>query len=126
MGVATSAFQVEGATRADERGPSIWDTFAARPGTIADDSTANRACDHYHLVERDLDLLQSLGVTSYRFSVAWPRVMPRGRGAVNTEGLGFYDRLVDGLAARGHPGGRHSLPLGPAAGAPGRRRLGEP
>lgn len=100
-GVATSAFQVEGATRADERGPSIWDTFAARPGTIADDSTANRACDHYHLVERDLDLLQSLGVTSYRFSVAWPRVMPRGRGAVNTEGLGFYDRLVDGLAARG-------------------------
>jgi beta-glucosidase len=100
-GVATSAFQVEGATRADGRGPSIWDTFAARPGTIADGSTADRACDHYHLVERDLDLMQSLGVTSYRFSVAWPRVMPRGRGAVNAAGLGFYDRLVDGLAARG-------------------------
>ena len=100
-GVATSAFQVEGATRADGRGRSIWDTFAAQPGTIVDGSNADRACDHYRLVERDLDLMRSLGVRSYRFSVAWPRVLPEGRGAVNAKGLGFYDRLVDGLAARG-------------------------
>ena len=100
-GVATSAFQVEGATRADGRGRSIWDTFAAQPGAIIDGSNADRACDHFHLVERDLDLVQSLGVKSYRFSVAWPRVLPEGRGAVNTKGLDFYDRLVDGLAARG-------------------------
>jgi beta-glucosidase len=100
-GVATSAFQVEGATSADGRGRSIWDTFTSRPGAIADGSRADRACDHYHLLEDDLDLLHSLGVTSYRFSVAWPRVMPHGRGAVNAAGLAFYDRLVDGLSARG-------------------------
>lgn len=100
-GAATSAFQVEGATRADGRGPSIWDAFAARRGTIADGSNADRACDHYHLMDHDLDLMKDLGLTSYRFSVAWPRVLPRGRGAVNAAGLGFYDRLVDGLSARG-------------------------
>jgi beta-glucosidase len=100
-GAATSAYQIEGATHADGRGPSIWDTFAARPGTIADAGTADRACDHYHLLERDLDLMTWLGITSYRFSVAWPRVLPQGRGAVNAAGLGFYDRLVDGLSARG-------------------------
>ena len=99
-GVATSAFQVEGATRADGRGPSIWDTFTARDGAVVDSSTADRACDHYHLLDRDLDLMQSLGVTSYRFSIAWPRVLPLGRGSVNAAGLGFYDRLLDGLAAR--------------------------
>jgi beta-glucosidase len=100
-GVATSAFQVEGATTADGRGPSIWDTFSHRSGAVADGSTADRACDHYHRMDADLDLMKSLGVTSYRFSVAWPRVMPRGRGEVNPAGLGFYDRLVDGLASRG-------------------------
>lgn len=100
-GVATSAFQVEGATSADGRGRSIWDTFTARPGAVADGSTADRACDHYHRLESDLDLIRDLGVTSYRFSVAWPRVMPGGRGAVNAAGLGFYDRLLDGLSSRG-------------------------
>lgn len=103
-GLATSAYQVEGATTADGRGHSIWDTFTARPGTIADASTADRACDHYHRLDGDLDLMKSLGITSYRFSVAWPRVMPQGRGAVNAAGLGFYDRLLDGLASRGIQG----------------------
>ena len=86
-GAATSAYQIEGAPRADGRGESIWDRFA----------DAGDACDHYHRVGEDLDVLRWLGVRSYRFSVAWPRVLPEGRGAVNRPGLDFYDRLVDRL-----------------------------
>jgi beta-glucosidase len=100
-GVATSSYQIEGATEADGRGVSIWDTFAATPGKIADGSSGAVACDHYHRWEDDLDLMQGLGVQAYRFSVAWPRVIPAGRGAVHPLGLDFYDRLVDGLLARG-------------------------
>ena len=100
-GVATSAYQVEGAVAADGRGRSIWDTFCARPGTISDGSSGAVACDHYHRWESDLDLMRSLGIGSYRFSIAWPRVLPEGRGPVNRRGLDFYDRLVDGLLARG-------------------------
>jgi len=99
--MATSAYQIEGAVRVDGRGPSIWDTFCARPGTIDDGSSGEVACDHYRRWESDLDLLQSLGAQSYRFSVAWPRVLPEGRGAVNQRGLDFYRRLVDGLKQRG-------------------------
>lgn len=101
FGVATSAYQIEGATRADGRGPSIWDTFCQQPGRISDGSSGDLACDHYHRLDADLDLIKSLGVDAYRFSVAWPRVQPSGQGPANEQGLDFYERLVDGLLARG-------------------------
>ena len=101
FGVATSALQVEGAVGEDGRGVSIWEVFAAAPGRIADGSTPAVAVDHYHRLDADLDLLADLGVGGYRFSVAWPRIQPTGRGPVNPAGLDFYDRLVDGLLARG-------------------------
>ena len=101
LGTATSAYQIEGAVAADGRGRSIWDAFAMRPGAIADGSSGAPACEHYHRWEEDLDLLAELGVDSYRFSVAWPRIQPTGRGAPLQAGLDFYDRLVDGLLERG-------------------------
>ena len=100
-GVATSAFQIEGAHDVDGRGLSIWDTYAEQPGLIEDGSNAHVACDHYHRYAEDIGLMESLGVGAYRFSVAWPRILPTGRGAVNAAGLDFYDRLVDGLLAGG-------------------------
>ncbi len=100
-GVATAAFQIEGAAHADGKGESIWDRFCRVPGAIADASNGDVACDHYHRVDADLDLVASLGVDAYRFSVSWPRVLPRGQGDWNEAGLAFYDRLVDGLLARG-------------------------
>ena len=100
-GVATSAFQIEGAASADGKGPSIWDQFCRVPGAIADASNGDIACDHYHRWASDLDLIAGLGVDAYRFSVSWPRVRPGGSGAWNEAGLDFYDRLVDGLLARG-------------------------
>jgi beta-glucosidase len=99
-GVATSAFQIEGAATADGKGPSVWDDFCRRPGVIADHSDGSVACDHYHRLEEDLDLIATLGVDAYRFSVSWPRVQPTGSGAFNTKGIDFYERLVDGLLAR--------------------------
>ena len=99
-GVATSAYQIEGAVAAGGRGPSIWDTFSHTPGAIDDGDTGDVACDHYHRWPEDLDLMAELGIAAYRFSVAWPRVMPDGR-TVNQEGLDFYRRLVDGLLERG-------------------------
>ena len=99
-GVATSSFQIEGAAREDGKGESIWDRFCRVPGAIADASNGDVACDHYHRLEQDLDLIASLGVNAYRFSVSWPRVQPDGAGAWNAKGLDFYDRLVDGLLAR--------------------------
>ena len=100
-GVATSAFQIEGAAREDGKGESIWDRFCRRPGAIADGSNGDVACDHYHRLEEDLDLIARLGVDHHRFSISWPRVLPLGAGAWNEKGLAFYDRLVDGLLARG-------------------------
>ncbi len=100
-GVATSAFQIEGAAFEDGKGESIWDRFCRVPGVIADASNGDVACDHYHRLATDLDLIAGLGVDLYRFSVAWPRVQPLGEGAWNEKGLAFYDRLVDGLLARG-------------------------
>ncbi|HET7071721.1 MAG TPA: GH1 family beta-glucosidase [Nocardioides sp.] len=99
-GVATSAYQIEGAVAEGGRGPSIWDTFSHTPGVVDNDDTGDVACDHYHRWREDLDLMVDLGIASYRFSVAWPRVMPDGR-TVNQEGLDFYRRLVDGLLERG-------------------------
>ncbi|MET9231783.1 GH1 family beta-glucosidase [Lentzea sp. NPDC003310] len=96
-GAATAAFQIEGATTVDGRGPSIWDTFAATPGKVLAGDTGDPACDHYHRYASDVDLMKSLGLASYRFSVAWPRIQPTGSGQVNGRGLAFYDRLVDSL-----------------------------
>jgi beta-glucosidase len=101
FGAATSAYQIEGAAHADGRGTSMWDTFAHTSGRIADNSTGDVACDHYHRTVQDIAMMRSLGHNAYRFSVAWPRVIPQGRGAVNTAGLDFYDRLVDQLLAQG-------------------------
>lgn len=100
-GVASSAFQIEGAAAADGKGPSIWDEFCRRPGVIADGSNGEIACDHYNRLESDLDLIAELGVRAYRFSISWPRIQPTGSGKVNEPGLGFYNRLVDGLLERG-------------------------
>lgn len=100
-GVATSAYQIEGATREDGRGDSIWDEFCRRPGAIRDASSGDVACNHYHLYESDLDLIASLGVRAYRFSISWPRVQPLGEGAFSEDGFDFYSRLVDGLLSRG-------------------------
>ena len=100
-GVATSSYQIEGATGEGGRGESIWDRFASAPGNISDGSDGGTACDHFHRWREDLSLLQRLGVQGYRFSIAWPRVMPGGRGSVNAAGLDFYDSLVDGLLEAG-------------------------
>lgn len=100
-GVATSAFQIEGAAAIDGKGPSIWDEFCRVPGAIADQSNGDIACDHYHLYEQDLDLIKELHVDAYRFSISWPRVQPTGSGEWNEIGLQFYERLIDGLIARG-------------------------
>jgi beta-glucosidase len=100
-GTATSAYQIEGATQEDGRGVSVWDTFSRLPGKIRDGANADIACDHYHLYKEDVALMKALGVSSYRFSIAWPRLFPEGRGVPNPKGLAFYDRLVDELLANG-------------------------
>jgi beta-glucosidase len=100
-GVATSAYQIEGAVAEDGRSPSIWDTFSHTPGKTAGGDTGDVACDSYHRWPEDLGLMKELGVGAYRFSIAWPRIMPDGRGPVNLAGLAYYDRLVDALLAAG-------------------------
>jgi beta-glucosidase len=100
-GTATSAYQIEGAHAEDGKGESVWDRFASDPANIADRRDGRVACDHYHRHREDVALMASLGLRAYRFSVAWPRVVPDGDGAVNEAGLAFYDRLVDALLERG-------------------------
>ncbi|MGW8484833.1 GH1 family beta-glucosidase [Streptomyces sp. NPDC055886] len=100
-GVATAAYQIEGAVAEDGRSPSIWDTFSHTPGKVDGGDTGDIACDHYHRVPEDIGLIKQLGADAYRFSVAWPRVVPGGDGPVNKAGLDFYDRLVDGLLEAG-------------------------
>ncbi|MEV7290399.1 GH1 family beta-glucosidase [Streptomyces microflavus] len=100
-GVATAAYQIEGAVTEDGRSPSIWDTFSHTPGKIDNGDTGDVACDHYHRVPEDIGLIKQVGAEAYRFSVAWPRVVPDGEGPVNKAGLDFYDRLVDGLLEAG-------------------------
>ncbi|RDL07258.1 beta-glucosidase [Streptomyces sp. HB202] len=100
-GVATAAYQIEGAVAEDGRSPSIWDTFSHTPGKVDGGDTGDIACDHYHRVPEDIGLIKQLGVDAYRFSIAWPRVVPGGDGPVNKAGLDFYDRLVDGLLEAG-------------------------
>jgi len=99
-GVATSSYQIEGAANEGGRGQSIWDTFCKVPGKVANFDNGDMACDHYHRFKEDLDLMKWMGVKAYRFSVAWPRVIPDGVGRVNEMGLDFYDRLIDSLLER--------------------------
>ena len=99
-GAATAAFQIEGATHADGRGESIWDRFCRTPGKVANGDTGDEACDHYHRWPEDIELMSRLGLDAYRFSIAWPRVQPDGRGPANRNGLDFYRRLVEGLLER--------------------------
>jgi beta-glucosidase len=100
-GVATSSYQIEGAVSEDGRGESIWDRFSAAPGAIEDGATGAVACDHYHRYREDVTLMQWLGVNAYRFSLAWPRILPEGKGRANAAGLDFYERLVDTLLDAG-------------------------
>ena len=100
-GVATSAYQIEGAVDADGRGPSIWDTFSHTPGKIDNGDTGDVACDHYSRWHEDVDLLAELGVNAYRFSIAWPRLFPDGGGRLEPRGLDHYDRLIDRLLELG-------------------------
>ena len=101
FGSATASYQVEGAFDEDGRGPSIWDTFSKAPGRVWNGDTGDVACDHYHRLESDLDLMKDLGLDAYRFSIAWPRIQPTGTGPLNQPGIDFYSRLVDGLLERG-------------------------
>jgi len=100
-GVATAAYQIEGAAAEGGRLPSVWDTFCRVPGAIDNGDTGEVACDHYHRWPEDVALMRRLGVDAYRFSVAWPRILPGGAGQVNPAGLAFYDRLVDALLEAG-------------------------
>ncbi|PRX97196.1 glycoside hydrolase family 1 protein [Allonocardiopsis opalescens] len=100
-GAATASYQIEGATKEDGRGPCIWDTFAATPGRVLNGDSGEPATDHYHLYRDDIALMKELGIGAYRFSVAWPRVQPDGKGRINPVGLDFYRRLVDELLEAG-------------------------
>lgn len=100
FGAATAAYQIEGG-QYDGRGPCIWDTFAATPGNVKNQDDGKTACDHYNRWPADLDLIRDAGFDAYRFSLAWPRLIPEGTGAVNQAGVDFYDRLIDGMLERG-------------------------
>ncbi|MCX6945695.1 MAG: GH1 family beta-glucosidase [Opitutales bacterium] len=100
-GAATAAYQIEGAWQEDGRGPSIWDAFAHTPGKTFQNHTGDVTCDHYHRVEEDVALMQAMGLKAYRFSIAWSRLLPQGRGEVNEAGVAFYNRLIDCLLAHG-------------------------
>jgi beta-glucosidase len=100
-GAATASYQIEGAVHEDGRGSSIWDDFAATPGKTYLGQSGEVAADHYHRIEEDTNLMVQLGLGAYRFSIAWPRILPEGRGTINQAGLDFYDRLVDTLLAKG-------------------------
>jgi beta-glucosidase len=99
-GVATSAYQIEGAVAEDGRTPSIWDSFSHRSGSTRHGDTGDVACDHYHRLDSDLELMAGLGIGGYRFSIAWPRILPEGKAAINQIGLDHYRRLVDALRAK--------------------------
>lgn len=99
-GVATAAYQIEGAAAEDGRTPSIWDTYCRVPGMVVRGENGDVACDHYHRMPEDVRLIADLGVDTYRFSLSWPRIQPGGRGPANAKGLDFYKRLVDELEAR--------------------------
>lgn len=99
-GTATAAYQIEGGAELGGRGPSIWDAFSAVPGKVANNDTGAIAADSYHLFQQDIELMASLGVNAYRFSISWSRVLPEGAGAANEQGLRYYDQLIDALLAK--------------------------
>ncbi|HYF93767.1 MAG TPA: GH1 family beta-glucosidase [Symbiobacteriaceae bacterium] len=100
-GAATASYQIEGAAWEDGRGECVWDRFCRQPGTVANADNGDVACDHYHRYGEDIDLMAELGLRSYRFSIAWPRIFPNGKGTVNQKGIDFYKRVVDKLLSRG-------------------------
>ena len=100
-GTATASYQIEGAAQEDGRGVSIWDTFAHTPGKTRNGDSGDVACDHYHRTREDIQLMKALNISAYRFSIAWPRIFPQGRGSLNEAGLDFYNRLVDDLLDAG-------------------------
>ena len=100
-GSATSAYQIEGAWNIDGKGPSIWDSFCMIPAKISNNHNGNTACDHYHKFEDDIKMMKSLGLKAYRFSIAWPRILPTGKGKINKEGIRFYSQVIDCLLENG-------------------------
>src|SRR5690554_7010183 len=100
-GAATASYQIEGAFDEDGRGESIWDQFSHTPGKILHGHTGDVACNHYHLYKEDVALMKQLGVDSYRFSIAWPRIFPQGAGKANPRGIDFYKRLLEELLKQG-------------------------
>ncbi|HUS47647.1 MAG TPA: family 1 glycosylhydrolase, partial [Phycisphaerae bacterium] len=100
-GAAAASYQIEGAVREDGRGQSVWDEFCRWEGKVWQGHTGEVACDHYHRWAEDVELMKQIGLKAYRLSIAWPRVLPEGVGAINDKGLAFYDRLVDALLAAG-------------------------
>jgi beta-glucosidase len=100
-GAATASYQIEGAVNEDGRGQSVWDTFSHTPGKVENGDTGDVACDHYHRYPEDIALMSELGLQAYRFSIAWPRLMPQGKGEVNAKGIDFYNRLIDTLLEKG-------------------------
>jgi len=101
FGTATAAYQIEGAWKEDGKGPSIWDTFTHIKGNVMRGDTGDVACDHYHKMEQDVNMMADMGLKSYRFSISWPRVQPSGSGTPNEKGIAFYNRLIDALLAKG-------------------------
>src|ERR1700691_3884630 len=99
-GAATAAYQIEGAAAEDGRGVSVWDTFSHTPGKVHAGDTGDIACDSYHRYAQDIELMSSLGLTDYRFSISWPRIQPGGRGPANQKGLDHYRAVLDALAER--------------------------
>jgi beta-galactosidase len=100
-GSATASYQIEGASQLEGRAPSIWDAFCATPGKVEDGHNGDLACDHYHRFEEDVKMMQSLGLKAYRFSIAWPRIQPDGKGEANQQAIDFYNRLIDCLLEHG-------------------------
>ena len=123
LGVATSAYQIEGHAQGGA-GQTHWDTFAATGNNVTRAENGALACDHLNRWEDDLDLIRDLGADIYRFSLSWARIMPEGRGAVNKAGLDFYDRLIDGMLARGLRPAADGSAAAPCAASPGTRGTG--
>ncbi|NCD34623.1 MAG: glycosyl hydrolase family protein [Spartobacteria bacterium] len=100
-GGATASYQIEGSMQTDGKGLSVWDAFCRMPEKVMNFDSGEHACDHYHRMDEDVDIIAEMGIQAYRFSVSWPRILPEGTGAVNAKGLDFYDRLIDRLLERG-------------------------
>ena len=101
FGSASAAYQIEGGWDADGKGPSTWDVFVRKPGNIRTGETGDVACDTYHDFQTDIDIMAELEMNAYRFSIAWSRVLPEGKGDINPKGLDYYSRLVDALLEKG-------------------------